>query len=262
MRAALLLPTALLGVARAVLLSPAAQPSTPLAAQASTPLARKQAYTLHEEAAAGDANAVGLFLAAGVSSDARNEWQSTPLHMAVLNGHEEVASTLIGYGADVNAANEDGNTPLHAAVGAGQRACAQLLIAHGADVTISSHAGMHPFLIAAQKGDSATLSALLDAGGTRIADPTHRERIALVAATVPRLLLLLLLWWWWWWCRARARDPGAAVMEEDAAHAAFSAAIALCESTPEGGPLSRDVPVLLQHVFDADMQARASRDLT
>ena len=39
-------------------------------------------YSLHDAAAAGDANAVDLLLYAGLPSDARNAKGSTPLHLA------------------------------------------------------------------------------------------------------------------------------------------------------------------------------------
>ena len=159
-----------------------------------------QLYPLHDEAAGGDANAVGLLLLSGVPCDARNAYGSTPLHLAVLKGHGEVANLLLDHGAPVNAANEDGNTPLHAAVGAGQLACAELLLARGASTDASSSAGVRPLHAAAQAGNGAMVSALIDAGAEMSDDVAQAAFCSAVqlceavpeggglSADVPRLL--------------------------------------------------------------------------
>ena len=131
------------------------------------------AFTLHEEAAAGNTGAVELLLAAGLSVDARNEFGSTPLHLAVVKGQTDVANVLIDSGATINAANEDGNTPLHAAVGTGNIECAKLLLARGAEPDVTSNAGNKPLRVAAQKGDAAMLSALVEGGATMDEDTAH-----------------------------------------------------------------------------------------
>lgn len=176
---------------------------------------RAPARTLHDEAAAGDANAVDLLLAAGMLADDRNDMGSTPLHLAALHGHEGVAEVLLAAGAPANAQNDNGNTPLHAAAGGGHAGCAQLLLANGADAEAVSSSGARPLHAAAQRGDAAMLSALLGAG---------------------------------------------AVMDEDSVQHAFWRAVQLCETKPDDAPLSADVPVLLRHVFDADLQLLQRRE--
>ena len=131
------------------------------------------AFTLHEEAAAGNAGAIELLLAAGGSVDERNEFGSTPLHLAVVKGQTDVANVLIDSGATINAANEDGNTPLHAAVGTGNIDCAKLLLARGAEPDVTSNAGNKPLRVAAQKGDAAMLSALVEGGAVMDEDTAH-----------------------------------------------------------------------------------------
>ena len=167
MRSALLL-CALVGVrSLAVLHSASVAKRRPGGARAKAPrlcAAAPAHHPLHEEAAAGDANAVELLLFAGLAADARNDLGSTPLHMAVVNGHEGVAQLLLDHGAPADAPNHDGNSPLHAAVGRGQLACAQLLLARGADPNPTSNSGMVPLRVAAQRGDVAALEALLEAG--------------------------------------------------------------------------------------------------
>eukprot|EP00322_Chrysochromulina_rotalis_P005275 CAMPEP_0115852768 /NCGR_PEP_ID=MMETSP0287-20121206/13164_1 /TAXON_ID=412157 /ORGANISM="Chrysochromulina rotalis, Strain UIO044" /LENGTH=486 /DNA_ID=CAMNT_0003306835 /DNA_START=100 /DNA_END=1557 /DNA_ORIENTATION=+ len=100
----------------------------------------------------------------GLSSNARNARQSTPLHIACVKGHEDVAITLLDHGADANAVNEEGNSPLHAAVEMGQIECAKLLLARGAKAELQANNGIRPLRIAAMKGDAAMLSAFSDVG--------------------------------------------------------------------------------------------------
>jgi len=124
----------------------------------------QSAYSLHDAAAAGDANAVELLLAAGLSTDTLNDRSSTPLHLACAFGHDEVAAVLLGCGASSNTPNQEGNTPLHAAVGSGELPCVQLLLSHGADADATSHAGTQPLRSAVHRGDAAMVSAFVASG--------------------------------------------------------------------------------------------------
>ena len=83
--------------------------ATPSAKIPATTTYSSLANLVHDEAAAGDVDAVNLLLQSGFDCNARNELESTPLHMAVLNGHTAIAEVLLDNGALVNAANQDGN---------------------------------------------------------------------------------------------------------------------------------------------------------
>ena len=65
--------------------------------------------TIHTAAGGGDIEAVKEFLAAGVDVNAKDEVESTPLHLATT---KEIAELLIANGADVNATTNRGTTPL------------------------------------------------------------------------------------------------------------------------------------------------------
>ena len=207
-------------VAHAMVISPARRfpavemvASSPEAADLLKSLA--STYNVHDAAASGDANAVDLLLTTGLSTaDDRNQYGSTPLHIAVVNGHEDIVSLLLDKGASPNAANEDGNTPLHAAVGKGERQCAKLLLERGADAEITSNSGAKPLIVALQKQDAAMLSTLLD-GGVQL--------------------------------------------DEETVQHVFFLAVAMAEATPQDGTLSEEVPPLLHHVFDADMEQLITR---
>ena len=66
--------------------------------------------------------------------EARNEFNSTPLHLAADQNSTEVAQLLITHKADIEARDEDNNTPLHLAACNSSTEVAQLLITHKADI--------------------------------------------------------------------------------------------------------------------------------
>jgi len=64
-----------------------------------------------------------------VDVDAKNKWNNTPLHEAVLRDNIAIAKLLINSGANVNAKTKYGNTPLDLAKSQEMKA---LLREHGA----------------------------------------------------------------------------------------------------------------------------------
>ena len=157
-------------------------------------------YSLHDAAAAGDANAVDLLLYAGLPSDARNAKGSTPLHLAANKGHDAIVGLLLDRGAPVDAANEDGNTPLHAAVAATQLGTAKQLLSAGATADAPGKGGVLPMRIAARHGDGRMIQALREHGAEMDIDTANAAFWAAVSAVektpddealsadVPRLL--------------------------------------------------------------------------
>jgi ankyrin repeat protein len=80
---------------------------------------------------AWDAETAQVLIKHGADVHARDQSQSTPLHLASSRRNAEIAQLLIKHGADVNARDQSQSTPLHLAWDAGT---AQVLIKHGADV--------------------------------------------------------------------------------------------------------------------------------
>jgi ankyrin repeat protein len=60
-----------------------------------------------------DLEAFEWLLAKGADVNARDRWQQTPLHIAVMEGRADMVERLIREGADVNAKNYKGRTPLY-----------------------------------------------------------------------------------------------------------------------------------------------------
>ena len=70
---------------------------------------------LHFAARQGNAEAVQTLIDAGANLDAQDNYDTTPVVMAVLNGHLGVAAMLLEAGADPNVQDRYGRTPLFTA---------------------------------------------------------------------------------------------------------------------------------------------------
>ena len=96
-----------------------------------------QSTPLHLASSKGNAQTVKLLIDNGANVRARDQSQSTPLHFALFGGNEETVPPLIEHGADVNARNQDQSTPLHLAslwtTYMSTKDTIRLLIKHGAN---------------------------------------------------------------------------------------------------------------------------------
>ena len=61
----------------------------------------------------GHLEIVKFLLEKGASIDSKNDYGSTPLHLASMKGHLEIVKLLLGEGANIDAKDENGSTPLH-----------------------------------------------------------------------------------------------------------------------------------------------------
>ena len=139
---------------------------------------------------AGDAEAVGILLAAGADADDAGPDGVTALMLALTKRHPAIALKLLEAEADPHPA-EAGYTALHLAAATGQPAVAEALLARGADPNARlerpqrltnafeigvftspgsgrlTQIGSTPFLVAAKSADAGMMRRLAEAG----ADP-------------------------------------------------------------------------------------------
>ena len=139
---------------------------------------------------AGDAESVGILLAAGADADDAGPDGVTALMLALTKRHPAIALRLLQAGADPHPADA-GYTALHLAAATGQPAVAAALLARGADPNARlerpqrltnafeigvftspgsgrlTQIGSTPFLVAAKSADAGMMRRLADAG----ADP-------------------------------------------------------------------------------------------
>jgi cytochrome c len=94
----------------------------------------KSETPLHWAALGGTARIIERLVIAGAEIDARNEFQNTPLLIAVDFGHAEAARKLIELGADITAYGQNGHTVIHIAGTNQLFGIVELLIARGAQL--------------------------------------------------------------------------------------------------------------------------------
>ena len=117
---------------------------------------------LHYAAAGNmDSRVVRLLLEGGASVDAPNKHGWTPLHMAAwFNSNTEISELLLDYGADVEARTIVG-TPLHHAAMNWNPEVAELLLKRGADIEARNSEMMTPLHKTAEAGIFPYVAKLL-----------------------------------------------------------------------------------------------------
>lgn len=96
---------------------------------------------------------------------ARDDSNSTPLHLASSKWSAEAVNLLIQHGADVHGQNGNQSTPLHLAASshlALEGTIVRLLLRHGANVNAKDSEGRTPLELATLEGNSWIAKMLLD----------------------------------------------------------------------------------------------------
>lgn len=123
----------------------------------------------------GDVETVKLFLAAGISPDAKDQNGDTALVVALTANAGPVAEALIAGGADVNARTRNNSTALHLVALTGDIRIGQLLLEHNADVNAKTDIGETPLMIAALRDNAELVRMLLKSGADINARDSHGE---------------------------------------------------------------------------------------
>ena len=101
----------------------------------------------------------------GADVTARDNTQSTPLHLASSKWCAEAVNLLIRHGADVDSRNGNQSTPLHLAASshlALKGTIVRLLLRHGANIDAKDDEGRTPLEIASSEGNSWIAKLLSD----------------------------------------------------------------------------------------------------
>ena len=130
-----------------------------LARGADVKVANSEGVTaLHEAAANGNEEVVGLLLGAGANIGAREQVRRfTPLLVAAYKGESGVVRLLLDRGADINAKDKDGATALHLAAIEDNRDTVRVLLEHGAKADVKSNGGVTALEVARKQNSDAAV---------------------------------------------------------------------------------------------------------
>ncbi len=123
---------------------------------------RRDLRYVEDYAREGNLEVIKYLYSKGVSLDAYDGQEYSPLMRAVENKHHEVVEFMLKSGVDISFKNEYGFTAIVEAARKKSPRCAQILIDHGALVNDTSI--VCPLYFAAHQGDLETLKILLDNG--------------------------------------------------------------------------------------------------
>jgi ankyrin repeat protein len=130
----------------------------------------------------GSTATVRLLLAAGADPSA-SPYATPVLSLAVRKGDAELVGVLIAAGAPVDVTDSAGDTPLYSAVVACKVATCRLLLANGADVNRMDRAGRSPLHSAVERGNLPMCQFLIRNGADAYhPDMTHETNTVLAQA--------------------------------------------------------------------------------
>jgi hypothetical protein len=110
------------------------------------------------------AEAIHVFLSAGIDLEVKDERGWTPLMIAAANGQEKLTQLLIHSGARLTARDVNGFTPLHWAAFKGMSTIVELLLSKEVDIDSQSKFKWTPLMQACTKGHMEVCSILVSAG--------------------------------------------------------------------------------------------------
>jgi hypothetical protein len=112
----------------------------------------------------GDTGSVDLFLAAGMSTEAKDAAGRAALISAASKGRDNISRKLLSRRADVNARDGAGSTALMEAALNDHKDTVEVLLDAGAQVNLADNNGQTALLHAASRGHSRIVRMLLDRG--------------------------------------------------------------------------------------------------
>ena len=114
----------------------------------------------------GDTDAVELFLAAGMNTEAKDDAGRTALINAASRGSNNISKKLLGRGADANARDGRGSTALMESAEGDHKDTTEVLLENGADVNLADDDGRTALIRAAARGNSEIVRMLINKGAS------------------------------------------------------------------------------------------------
>ncbi|TNM89465.1 hypothetical protein fugu_003699 [Takifugu bimaculatus] len=118
---------------------------------------------LHPVSERGDTGFVQLLLEYKADTNARNQDQEAPLHLAVKNNHIPVIHCLLTAGCDVNAINKRSQTALHVAADLAKIDVVEMLLKAEFDQTIQDKQGKTVLGVAARADEAIIVDMIIKA---------------------------------------------------------------------------------------------------
>jgi ankyrin repeat protein len=140
----------------------------------------QQNTPLHLAIQVGAEEVCRMLIEAGAAIEARNDRQFTPLHLAAEKGDVEVCRILMKARAAVNARDDRQRTPLHLAAMCGHDSTSLLLVFEGADLTARTSTNEIPADMAQRRGHAALAAHLRNSNGAhclRCTGPSLEPRL-------------------------------------------------------------------------------------
>ena len=145
------------------------------------------------------ADLVNMLLSRGLDLEVSNNFQMTPLHMAVAHNNKPAVVALLSRGASLATKDCEGETALHyaARLQSVQSGILSMLLKHGASIDAVNNSGYTPLIVAFRKGNEPAVVALLEGGASlACADSkgnTALHHVAILTNNNPADLVNMLL---------------------------------------------------------------------
>ncbi|MCD7456616.1 hypothetical protein HAX54_032396 [Datura stramonium] len=121
----------------------------------------------------GDIQVLETFLEKGATTNFRDQYGVTALHMAAIKGNKDVVMIVAEFGADLECQDGEGHTPLHMAVEGGCPQTVQVLLNRGANVNARNKKGATPLSISKFLGYQEITQLLVDEGALLSVIPSN-----------------------------------------------------------------------------------------
>ncbi|XP_047325498.1 protein VAPYRIN-like [Impatiens glandulifera] len=120
----------------------------------------------------GDLLHLEALLERDATTNFRDQYGLTALHVASIKGFKDAVMTLVDFGAEIDCRDGEGHTPLHLAAEGGHLETAQVLINRGADIDARTQKGATPLYMATTVGQNELVQLLISRGASSSTFPS------------------------------------------------------------------------------------------